>query len=493
MAVPLTSDTFRFTLDRQTGVSLADQIRNGIARAIDSGVLRPGARLPSWIDLASQLGVARGTVKAAYEKLLDAQLVTASRATGTRVAEQRRSAPMDVTRQAARVDTRAPPPAGAVTRLYEAFSAGPGIFQMGVPAPDAVPTRLFRSVRTHAARSDFLVAAQYPDPAGDLPLRREIAAYLALARGIACAPAQVFITAGFASGLNFCLRVLGQSGKDAWVEDPGFPFARRGLELAGLTPVPVPVDADGVDVAQGLVRAPEACLALITPGQQAPLGSTLSLTRRLQLLDWAEQRQSWIVEDDYLSELQLDGRAAPALAALDGGGRVIHIGSFSKTIGPSLRLGFVVMPLTLAAQATEVAVCLQPSPSLSVQSAMTDFMMEGHYLRHLRRAKRIYLNNRRELVQQLAVALPEHTRHAAGLSVLLGLSDEADDTRIAGEALRFGLAPFPMSSWYVDPAGKRRGLLLGLSTSTPALLPDACQRLGALIALFGDKVEGFAE
>ncbi len=210
--------------------------------------------------------------------------------------------------------------------------------------------------------------AIYPDPRGELDLRREIAAYLALARGIACTPSQIIITSGFSGGLGLALRVLGLESKTkVWMENPGFPFTRHGLALARLSIAPIPVDADGIDVDYGLKHAPDAALVVVTPGQQAPLGSTLSLARRSRLLDWAARRKAWVIEDDYLSELQLKGRATPALASLDRAGRVIHIGSFSKTVTPALRLGFVVAPAALASRFAEAAACLAPAPGPAVQ------------------------------------------------------------------------------------------------------------------------------
>lgn len=152
----------------------------------------------------------------------------------------------------------------------------------------------------------------------------------------------MFITSEFSSGLGLTLRVLGQDGKKVWMEEPGFMVTRKGLELARLNIVPIPVDADGINVDYGVEKAPDAALAVLTPGQQAPLGSTLLLRRRLQLLEWAAASGAWVIEDDYLGELQLEGRAAPAMASLGEGKRVIHIGSFSKTVSSALRLGFVV-------------------------------------------------------------------------------------------------------------------------------------------------------
>ena len=215
---------FQLALDRSAKTPLAEQIRKGIGTAIESGVLAPGARLPSWQDLAAQLGVARGTVRSAYEKLSAAQLVVASRATGTHVAERPR----------ALIRSEQPPDPGSFMEMYQEMTQGPAIFQMGVPATETFPATLFARIRSHAVRAEARAAPVYPDPRGELEIRREIAAYLAIARGIECSPSQVIITGGYSSGLGLALRVLGLEGQKAWTEDPGFPFTRRGLELARL-------------------------------------------------------------------------------------------------------------------------------------------------------------------------------------------------------------------------------------------------------------------
>jgi GntR family transcriptional regulator/MocR family aminotransferase len=458
-----------FKLDRFAKTSLTDQICKGISAAIESGVLVPGARLPSWLDLAAQLGVARGTVRAAYEKLSDAQLVVASRAGGTRVADRPRIA--------MQLD-EAPDP-GSFFETYLELTAGPAIFQMGVPAQETLPAKLFTRARNYGMLAESSRSTLYPDPRGELELRREIAAYLAISRGIVCSPSQVVITSGFSGGLGLTLGVLGLEGQKVWVENPGFPFARHGLELARLQLAPIPVDADGIDIDYGLQYEPDAALVVITPGQQAPLGVTLSLERRLRLLQWAAQERVWIIEDDYLSELQLKARAAPALASLDRAGRVIHIGSFSKTISPALRLGFLVVPPALASRFAEVTACLNPAPWPSIQLAMARFMGDGHYLRHLRRTKRFY-QARRE-------ALLEHLRRrgmdtvSTGLAVLLRLPDGVSDESIARDMFQFGLAPAPLSPWYAVPTSARSGLLLGVATAPERHLARSCDQLQTVV------------
>lgn len=465
-------EPLKLELDRSAKTPLAEQIRKGISTAIESGVLTPGARLPSWLDLAAQLGVARGTVRTAYEKLSAAQLIVASRAAGTRVAD--RPAPIASVEQ--------PPDPGSFLEQYLEMTAGPAIFQLGVPAQEVFPATLLARIRSQAVRAESSAPAIYPDPRGELELRREIAAYLAVARGIECLPSEIIISGGYSSGLGLALRVLGLEGCKAWMEDPGFPFTRRGLELARLSLAPIPVDADGIDVEYGLHIAPDAALAVVTPGQQAPLGPTLSLTRRLRLLDWAARTGAWVIEDDYLSELQLDGRAAPALASLDRAGRVIHIGSFSKTISPALRLGFVVAPPALASRFAEVAACLAPAPGPSTQLATTEFMREGHYMRHLRRTKRVYSAQRDALLKCLRPDAGEVT--VAGLALLLRLPDGAPDLAIARETLAFGMSPSPLSAWYASPASARSGLLLGLATAPHRQLAKSCDRLHTIIGRF---------
>jgi len=463
----------RLELDRSAKTPLAEQIRRGIGAAIESGVLAPGARLPSWQDLAAQLGVARGTVRSAYEKLSSAQLIVASRATGTHVADR----PAVTPRQ------EASPHPGSFMEMYQELTAGPAVFQMGVPAHETFPAKLFARMRTRAVRAETTAPAIYRDPRGELELRRDIAAYLALARGIECAPSQIIVTGGFSGGLGLTLRVLGLEQKKVWMEDPGFPFTRHGLELARLSITPIPVDADGIDVGYGLKHAPDAALVVVTPGQQAPLGSTLSLARRSRLLDWAAQARVWVIEDDYLSELQLRGRATPALASLDRFGRVIHIGSFSKTLTPALRLGFVVAPAPLASRFAEVAACLAPAPGPSVQLATAEFIREGHYLRHLRRTKRAYAAQGDALLKYLKARANDVAKDVAiaGLAAVLRLPDGTSDVAIAREAASFGLAPTPLSLWHASAASARSGLLLGVATSPHKRIEASCDRLLQII------------
>lgn len=465
----MNKNNFKLTIDRDARISLSEQIRLGITEAIMSGMLQPGARLPSWIDLATQLGISRGTVKAAYERLSDEQLVEMSRSRGTCVFD---NLPVSsVTHEA--------PESVPTSELYQDFLFPTGDFQMGIPASDVFPVPLLSRLFASSARKVMSLRQAYCDPRGENELRREIAGQLTLSRGIKCHSSQVFITTGFTGGLGLVLHALSLRGKKAWVENPGFPPARKALALAGMTIVPVPVDSQGMNIEFGIRHAPDASVALVTPGQQAPLGMTLPLDRRNRLLEWASERDSWIIEDDYLGELQLNRRAAPALAAQDTFDRVIHIGSFSKTISPCLRLGFVVVPPTLVEAVADVAACLSPAPDPAIQLAVLAFLNGGHFLRHLRKMKRVYHTRSHELARIMESF--GYETHIHGLSVLIDLPDGAQDKAIAHYAYNYGLAPSPLSAWYLPDTSSRAGLLLGVSGKEGESLLQACQRLDRLI------------
>ncbi len=468
-------------LSRTAKVPLSAQIHAALRDAIREGRLAGGARLPSWRDLAAQLGVSRGTVRDAYERLIDEQLAVGLGAAGTRVAEGAIAGP----------SPDGPVQTPSLLELFSYVERAPLPFQMGVPAQDAFPFTLWSRIVGRAARAASAAPVGYPDPRGHPELRREIAAVLAIARGIRCTPEQIFITAGYSGALGLVNRALRLDGATAWMEEPGFPLTRRALHLAGMTVLPVPVDAAGIDVEAGIARAPAAGLAVVTPGQQAPLGVTMTLPRRLALLDWASRTGAWIVEDDYLSELQLKGRAAPALASLDRHGRVLHAGTFSKTISPALRLGFLMVPPGLAGLFGEAAACLSPAPAAGLQRAVADFMTSGHYFRHLRRMKRLYAVRQQALLAAMRDAVgaeaPMAVEASGSLSVRLLLPPGSRDIAIAAAARADGLAPVPLSPWYADgpEAARPQGLLLGITNLQDRRLSDDCRRLIGLVKRHG--------
>jgi GntR family transcriptional regulator/MocR family aminotransferase len=425
-------------LDRTVSGPLHLQIATRLRAAITAGVLAPGARLPSARSLAGQLGVARGTVDAGYAVLIGEGVVVPRGSAGTVVSPElaARAAP-PVQRRMPFAARRAEAPAKALP------------FRMGLPALDAFPRKLWTSLTVRAARGLGVEALGLPDPAGWRPLREAIAAYLGVSRGILCSPDQVLVTAGFQGALALVTRVLLRAGDPVWVEDPGYTLARQALEAAGATLVPVRVDRDGLRVAAGMVAAPRAKLAVVTPTHQCVLGVALSLPRRLALLAWAAESSAWVLEDDYDSEFRYTGHPLPALKSLDRGGRVLYAGSFSKVLFPGLRLGYLVVPDELAeafARASRLGSFGLPSLEQRVVAA---FIADGHFARHLRRMRVLYAARRRALVEALAEAFGDGVAlelEAGGMHLLARFPGAADDGTLARRAAAAGLAPVALSS-----------------------------------------------
>ena len=462
------------TLTRGSTHSLSEQIRQAIGLAIEEGRLAAGARVPSCRDLAAQLGVARGTVRAAYDRLVDSQQLVAKGAAGTWVAEVARP-----------LTPSSPQPKPAVlpplADIVHAFDSVPLTFQMGVPARDVFPAKVWSRIVTRHAREMAGKPMGYADPRGSPALRQQLVSYLSMARGIRCETAQIIITNGYAGALGLIFLTLGLRGQQVWTEDPGYLLARKALALAGVENVPLPVDEQGMVVAHGLHVAPDAAAALVTAGQQAPLGVTLSLARRSALLHWAQQHNRWVIEDDYLGELQLQGRAAPALAALEGE-RVLHVGTFSKNLSPALRLGYLVVPAHMAAHFSEVAALMAPASSFLLHNTVAEFMHQGHFMRHLRRLKRVYRDRLSLMLEALQPLFPQVRR--AALAVMIVLPPGSRDTRIAREALAYGMAPSPLSVWYQAGSQYQCGLVLSVTMMPREGFAPCAARLKALVEEF---------
>ncbi|MGA3400786.1 MAG: PLP-dependent aminotransferase family protein [Acetobacteraceae bacterium] len=469
--------TAPIVLDRTVTGPLHLQIATRLRAAIAAGVLAPGARLPSARSLAGQLGVARGTVDAGYAVLIGEGVVVPRGSAGTIVSPE--------------LAGRAAPPAQRrmpfAARRVEP-PAGPLPFRMGLPALDAFPRKLWTSLTVRAARSLGAEALAYPDPAGLRPLREAIAAYLGVSRGILCSPDQVLVTAGYQGALALATRMLLRAGDAVWVEDPGYHLARQALEAAGGNLVPVRVDRDGLRVAAGVVAAPRAKLAVVTPTHQSPLGVALSLPRRLALLAWAAEAGAWVLEDDYDSEFRYTGHPLPALKSLDRGGRVLYAGSFSKVLFPALRLGYLVVPDELAeAFARASRLWSFGLPSLE-QRVVAAFMAEGHFARHLRRMRALYGARRRALAAALTAVFGDRVAlelEAGGMHLLARFPGAADDGTLARRAAAAGLAPTALSSLALaHDCGQ--GLLLSF-TNVPE---DAAEALSRRLA---GAIEGAGE
>jgi GntR family transcriptional regulator / MocR family aminotransferase len=459
------------TLDPADTQPLYLQIADRLRTAVAAGLLAPGARLPSARGLANQLAVARGTVDAAYALLAGEGAIESRGSAGTVIAPHlsARVAPPEQRTMSFRTEGAAPP--------------APLPFRMGLPALDAFPRKLWSGLTVRAARALGTADLAYPDPAGFLPLRQALAAYLGVARGIACRQEQILVTAGFQGALALVRHVLLRPGDTVWVEDPGYPNARQALEAAGARLVPVRVDAEGMRVQAGAIAAPRARLAVVTPAHQCPLGVALSLPRRLALLAWAAEAGAWVLEDDYDGEFRYVGRPLAALKSLDRGERVLYAGSLSKVLFPALRLGYLVVPDELSDAFLRGARLLTAGPPALEQRVVATFIEQGHFARHLRRMRGLYAARRRALTAALTQRFGDRVALelvAGGMHLLARFPDEAEDSALARRAAAAGLAPTALSSLALahDCGG---GLLLGFANLPEDTAQAAVAKLASAI------------
>jgi len=339
-----------------------------------SGRLAAGERLESSRQLAARLGLARGTIEVAYQMLAAEGYVSGRGAAGTFVnpvtAVVRRSAARASGRVTGRTRGSGAPPMAA-------GEASPLLFRLGLPALDAFPHKLWATTLARAARRSAPSSLAYPDAFGLWALRDEIARYLRVARGIACMPDAIAVTAGFQGALDLIGKVAVAPSDQVWVENPGYPFTRDSLAASRAHLVNVALDDGGLRVDRGIAKAARARLAVVTPTHQFPLGHTMPVARRLELLDWADRAGAWIVEDDYDSEFHYRGLPPPALKSLDAAGRVIYVGTFSKVMNPGLRIGYALFPPRLVDRFRRAARTARSSPSYLVQDALAAFMTAG--------------------------------------------------------------------------------------------------------------------
>jgi GntR family transcriptional regulator/MocR family aminotransferase len=488
-------------LDRAGRLPMHRQLSQRLREAILAGQFPPGTRLPSTRTLATELGVSRTTALAAYEQLRDEGYLDGRVGAGTTVAGLTGPlpAPSPVTARlpasraapgpAARPALSARGTAVAASRWRLRPETGPGrarprAFPLGLPALDAFPRQLWTRVLTRRARRSLGDLLGYQDPAGYWPLREAIAAYLGLARGVRCGPDQVLVVSGAQAGIDLAARLLLDPGDPVWVEDPGYYGARGALTGAGARLVPVPVDVDGLDLGAARRREPDARLAYVTPSHQFPVGETMSLARRLDLLAWAEAAGGYVLEDDYDSEYRYVGRPLPALQGLDQAGRVVYAGSFSKVLFPSLRVGYLVVPdglvdaFTAAQRFGEVHV-----PALE-QAALADFIADGHLGRHVRRMRALYAVRGRTLIRAIRRQAPDalEVRSAhAGLHLVAWLPPGADDRAAAERAAAAGVEAQALSDHALERP-ERGGLLLGYAAVPEPEIDRATVRLARALA-----------
>jgi GntR family transcriptional regulator/MocR family aminotransferase len=479
-------------LDPRSATPLHRQLYDEIRSAVLAGRLSAGARLPSTRALAADLAISRNTVAGAFDQLLAEGYIESRPGAGTFVAKE---LPEELLRVSPATRSPggspvAPPRLSERGRMLAATPVAPTgrdggsacAFRPGIPALDAFPRDLWSRIAARQYRQARFDLFSYGDPAGHPPLRRSIAEYLRAARGVNCSWEQVIVTSGSQQALDLAARVLVDPGDTAWVEDPGYFGARGAWTAAGLKCVPVPVDDEGLSVAQGERSAPQARMAYVSPSHQYPLGVTMSLARRMVLLAWAHRRGAWIAEDDYDSEFRYAGRPLASLQGLDTAGRVIYIGTFSKVLFPALRLGYMVAPAgTVDAFAAARALADRHPPGPS-QALVAEFLAEGHFARHVRRMRTLYAERQEALLSAAGrewSGLLEVSPADAGMHLVAWLPKTASDRDISARAAAAGIVAPPLTAYYHRPGSNPPALLLGYSCANVRKIQEGVRRLAA--------------
>ena len=488
-------------LDRNKSIPLYWQIYGELRQSILSGQLAAGMRLPSSREMAAALHVSRNTVKDAYEQLIAEGYLDASIGSGTYVT---RRLPDDLlstcrsgsTPSSGEPTSRATPPNRTVSRFGNAMRPfGYGVmrqsqketlspFAIGTPALDAFPIDLWARIASSVnRRMQPWQLGPNQDPLGYRPLREAIANYLNAVRGVRCHADHILIVSGSQKGLYLIAKALLNSGDGVWLEEPGYGGSQGVVRILQSDISPVPVDREGIDVAQGKVLNTAARVAFVTPSHQFPLGYTMSLLRRLQLLQWAEEAGSWIVEDDYDSEFRYSGRPLAALQGLDTNARVIYVGTLSKVLFPALRLGYLILPPDLVDLFVGVKLPIDIYPPLANQMVAAEFISQGHFARHIRRMLALYAERRdaligtieRELAGALMLGPSECGMHVAGW-----LANDLDEEAIARRAAAAGIPIGRLSRYYFGKE-KRSGLLLGFTSAPVTEIVRGVQLLARVI------------
>ncbi len=477
-------------VDRRASQALHRQIYNSFRAAILEGRLRPGQRIPSTRVFASEMGVSRFPVLNAYAQLLAEGYLQSRVGAGTTVSvslpeQLTSSGPTGVRSLPARVGQRLVSNRCAVLPRNEELPWMTlfGAFRVGQVAFDQFPLQTWSGLVARRTRNVNAESFRYGDLMGHKALRRAIANYLGTARAVRCEPEQVLIVNGSQQALEITTRVLLNPGDRVWIENPTYRLARDIFTLNGCRPEPIPVDTEGLDVAAGIRKCRKARAAFVTPSHQFPLGVTMSASRRLQLVEWAHNSGAWIIEDDYDSEYRYESLPIPSLQGLDNNSRVIYIGTFSKVLFPSLRLGYIVVPRDLIDRFFFMRRVMDLGPPTFHQQVLADFIDEGHFARHLRRMRVHYGGLRQVLFENLTDHLgdmAEVVGDEAGMHVTVMLRNQLRDEEIGWEGARQNLALWPLSRAYMGEL--RHGLILGFGGISMREISPAVRRLRNLLA-----------
>jgi GntR family transcriptional regulator / MocR family aminotransferase len=464
-------------LDASLPTPLFRQLYEAIRQAILDGRIGPGIQLPPTRELAEVLGVSRQTVLNAYTQLMAEGYLSGTVGKGTFVSEH---LPITLARKPA-VSTQPLRPLSErgqrfvdMPAVLNTHADRPKAFRIGMPGVDLFPFKTWARLEARRWRRPSHQLG-YGDPAGYMPLRELLAAYLNASRGVHCAPEQVIVTSGSQQALFLIANLLLTPGDAAWVELPGYPGTCAALHGVGARIRPVPVDQEGLDVATGVRHYPDAKLAYVTPSHQYPLGVTMSLKRRLELLAWAAKNKMWIVEDEYDSEYRYTGPPVASLQSLDNAGCVLYVGTLSKVLFPGLRLGYLVVPPALVDAFTRGKAAIDRHTATMPQIVLADFISEGHFMRHIKRTREAYAERRAVLISAIDTHLSDELTLGptdSGFHIATAFRRKLDDKAISRATMGKGVEVRALTPYY-DALGLPEhevtpsGLLLGFAAATP--------------------------
>jgi GntR family transcriptional regulator / MocR family aminotransferase len=477
-------------IDRDEATPLHKQIYDAYRGAILRGDLSPGQQIPSSRELAKEIHVSRFPVLHAYAQLLAEGYIESRIGAGTFVSNSLPEQLMSIERKAS--PSRAMPsglrPVAHRSLLFPRFESSSSLHSWGAfgvhqPAFDQFPFQVWSNLVTRHSRNPRANAIHHIDPLGSERFREIICVYLRSARAVKCDSSQIMVVSGSQQALDITARVLLDPGNAVFVEEPGYHLGRTVLAAAGCQVIPVPVDGEGMVISEGVKLHGNARAAVVTPSHQYPLGSTMSASRRLHLLNWAQSSGAWIIEDDYDSEYRYESPPVASLQGLDVNTRVIYIGTFSKVLLPSLRVGYIVIPADLVERFIAVRISMDIFPPYLYQEVLADFMELGHFGRHLRRMRQLYGEKRIILIdcirQECGDLLQVHGSEA-GMHLTVTLPKGLRDVEIAARAATDRLWLRPLSTSYI---GKkvRQGFILGFGSTSADEIPRAVRRLRSLL------------
>ena len=479
------------TLERSSGVPLYKQLETGLRKLILSGTLRARQKLPSTRELAGEIGISRITIKSVYEQLVAEGYVQATSGSGTFVAD---GLEIEVSPQVGRLPDEVPRKINLTDRARSISSTNASVrqgktepFRPGVPALDLFPIKPWSKYLREATNTSYRDLS-YGSVKGNADLRRSIASYLSDARGMQADSEQIVITSGAQQAFVLIAFSLLTRGDTVWYENPGHIAGRDIMQVMGANVAPVPIDAEGIDLEFAIKNYPSPKLIFTTPSHQQPLGTTMSLARRLSLLSYAQENDAWIIEDDYDSEFRYRGRPLPALSALDSERRVLYVGTFSKSMFAAIRLGYIVVPPEMVDAIGKTKILLGQNSSPLVEQALSRFMDDGRFVEHIRRMRRVYRERRDLLFDCLSSTCAESLTPQptdAGMHMLAWLNGGVSDLTAHRALLDVGIESLPLSVYSVYPI-ERSALVLGFSNVREERLPGLVGRMSNTLRSLSD-------